>query len=81
MVSGIKGIDKNGILVLFQADSRDDHICVGMRRRRCDTIMLQQKIMAAFLPSQHLVELRKCLPILLSTTSPSLVEILKHLHS
>ena len=25
MVSGIKGIDKNDILVLFQADSRDDH--------------------------------------------------------
>ena len=46
MVSGIKGIDKNDILVLFQTDSRDDHICVGVRRRRCDTIMLQQTIMA-----------------------------------
>ena len=43
--SMVKGIDKNDILVLFQADSRDDNICVGVRRRRCDTIMQQQKIM------------------------------------
>ena len=48
MVSDIKGtcIDTNDILVLFQADSTDDHICVGVRRRRCDTIMQQQMIMA-----------------------------------